>query len=187
MPWRGSATPLHQQNHCHKTLAHLSECKKSHFATCFVQVLIRLMSRSFSKRILYFFSSDSIFFHRVFAHRFLLARTYQHDPQLVIVEGLSKFIMVAMVVVWTSSSVVMETRINSSWFRFLGIDCFEISNLLLGVAKRVFMVLILLNFQYTSFVAMRLQEFSLRPLSAGRFVGLVCTRLVQNPCLPLGS
>ena len=47
MLWRGSAMPLHQQNHCHKTRAHLSECKKDQFATCFFYVLIRLMSRCF--------------------------------------------------------------------------------------------------------------------------------------------
>ena len=186
LAWKCNATPPAESLPYDACTFFLS-AKRCHFATCIIQVLIRLMSPSFSERALHFFSSDSIFLSRFYAHGFFSVWTRQHDPQLVIVEGLSKFIMVAMVFVWTSSSVVMETRINSSWFRFLGIDCFEISNLLLGVAKRVFMVLILLNFQYTSFVAMRLQEFSLRPLSAGRFVGLVCTRLVQNPCLPLGS
>jgi uncharacterized membrane protein len=36
----------------------------------------------------------------------------------------------------------------------MGIHCFELFNLLLGAAKRVFMVLILSNFRYTSFVVM---------------------------------
>jgi uncharacterized membrane protein len=38
--------------------------------------------------------------------------------------------------------------------RFMSIHCFELFNLLLGVAKTVFIVLILLNFRYTSFVVM---------------------------------
>ena len=52
MPWCPSATPLHQQNHCHKTLAHFFRVQnKSHVATCIIPVLIRLMSRSFSKSV----------------------------------------------------------------------------------------------------------------------------------------
>jgi len=52
----------------------------------------------------------SLLFQSSFALRSRLDRIYQYDLQLVIVERLSKFVIVAMVVVWTSSSVVMETR-----------------------------------------------------------------------------
>ena len=146
------------------------------------------MSRSFSKRTLHFFSSDSIFFHRFCAQSCLLVLTHQHGSQLVIVEGLSKFITVGMVFVWTSffrhGNKVKPIMIP---LRFMGIHChsFELVNLLIGAAKRVFMVLILLNFRYTSLVVIDFKN-SVFALWVQASLSVWCADdRWQNPCLPL--
>ena len=75
---------------------------------------------------------------------------------MVILERLSVFVMVAMVAVWTSKTLRHGSKMIlimiPTWF--MGIHSFAPFNLLHGVVKRVFMVLILLNFLFINFVVM---------------------------------